>query len=94
MREEKQQEDVCRVVLLAMQAHPKCVGVDALALLLKGSRSKRLAVRKLHESRFFGSLFYHARRNCELRKAVPAAWLSSDNRPWHNAVSNACAYTY
>lgn len=59
MKQEKQKEDVCRTVLLAVQQHPRQMGVDALALVLKGSRSKRLMVRKLHESRFFGSLFYY-----------------------------------
>lgn len=59
MKQEKQKEDVCRVVLLAVQAHPKQMGVDALALILKGSRSKKLVMRRLHESRFFGSLFYY-----------------------------------
>lgn len=59
MRQEKQKEDVCRVVLLAVQQHPKQMGVDALALVLKGSRSKRIEMRRLHESRFFGSLFYY-----------------------------------
>ena len=59
MKLEKQKEDVCRMVLLAIQAHPKQMGVDTLALILKGSRSKKLVMRGLHESRFFGSLFYY-----------------------------------
>src|SRR3989344_2593249 len=59
MAQKKQKEDVCRVVLLAVQQHPMQVGIDALALLLKGSRSKRLVMRRLNESRFFGGLFYY-----------------------------------
>lgn len=59
MKQEKQKEDICRVVLLAVQQHSEQMGIGALALLLKGSRSNKLTARRLHESRLFGSLFYY-----------------------------------
>jgi superfamily II DNA helicase RecQ len=59
MKQEKQKEDACKAVLLAVQAHEAQAGIEALALVLKGSKSKRIMSRKLYESGFYGSLFYH-----------------------------------
>jgi superfamily II DNA helicase RecQ len=59
MKQEKQKEDSCKALLLAVQAHEAQAGIESLALVLKGSKSKRIFSKKLYESGFYGSLFYH-----------------------------------
>ncbi len=81
MKQEKQKEDVCRAILLAVQAHPEQMGVDALALILKGSRSKKLVMRRLHESRFFGGLFYYTTDVIEnfIKQCIQLSFLATVN---------------
>ncbi len=47
------------LILHAVKEHERLIGIGMLALLLKGSHDKRIFSRRLHESRFFGALFYH-----------------------------------
>lgn len=52
-------ERTANLILNAIKTHHRQLGVSSLALVLKGSKSKRIVDRKLYESKFFGALFYH-----------------------------------
>ncbi len=55
-----QQERTGNLILHAVKAHEGALGVGMLTLILKGSKEKHLLQRKLHESSFFGALFYYS----------------------------------
>lgn len=60
MRSTLQQERTGNLILHAVKAHESMLGVRTLMLILKGSKEKRIMERKLHESSFFGALFYYS----------------------------------
>ncbi len=55
----KTSEPIAQIILGAVLAHERQLGIGSLALLLKGPKDKRMFERKLHESPFFGALFYY-----------------------------------
>ena len=52
-------EHPAMLILHAVTLHERQLGMGSLALVLKGSKSKRVFDRKLYASRLFGALFYH-----------------------------------
>ena len=58
-KQEPTAEHPAIIILNAVAVHERQVGVGSLALVLKGSKSKRVFDRKLYESPVFGALFYH-----------------------------------
>jgi uncharacterized protein YpbB len=48
-----------KLILEAVKEHNKQLGVHSLALVLKGSRDKKILRRNLQTSRFFGALLYY-----------------------------------
>ena len=52
------QENPAEIILHAVIAHERQVGISTIALILKGSRAKQVSKRQLFNSRFFGALFY------------------------------------
>ena len=53
------QEHTSIIILSAIAEHDTQLGVSSVALVLKGSKSKRIENRKLYHSKFFGALFYY-----------------------------------
>src|SRR3989338_4297645 len=59
VRQEPMQEHPSMLILIAVSSHERQMGVGGLALVLKGSKSKRVLERGLHDSKVFGALLYH-----------------------------------
>src|SRR3989338_3174926 len=53
-------ENPAEIILNAVFAHERQVGISTLALILKGSRAKQVSKRQLFNSLFFGALFYQS----------------------------------
>ncbi len=58
--EQQTREQTAQIILNAVQFHERQVGIGFLALILQGSKSRRVFDRQLHNSRFFGALFYYS----------------------------------
>lgn len=52
-------EHTAQIILDAVKAHEHQLGIGSLALILKGSKDKRITNRQLTTSQFFGAFFYH-----------------------------------
>lgn len=52
-------EPTSAIILSAVQKHEKQLGVGSLALLLKGSKDKKIWDRKLYDSPFYGAFLYY-----------------------------------
>lgn len=58
IKTEPTRENAGFIILNAVALHERQLGIGGLALVLKGSKNKRIFDKKLYMSRFFGALFY------------------------------------
>src|SRR3989344_3325916 len=58
-KQELAQEHPAVLILNAVLDYERQLGIGSLALVLKGSKSKRVFNRQLYASKVFGGLFYH-----------------------------------
>jgi uncharacterized protein YpbB len=58
-KQEPAQEHPAVLILNAIADYERQLGIGSLALVLKGSKSKRVFNRQLYASKVFGALFYH-----------------------------------
>ena len=59
IKHEPTPEHTSQIILRAVTEHERKLGIGTLALVLKGSKDKRVFGRELYTSHFFGALFYH-----------------------------------
>jgi len=58
-KQEPTAEKPALLILHAVAEYERQLGIGSLAVVLKGSKSKRVFDRKLYTSKVFGALFYH-----------------------------------